>query len=251
VGPADAVVWHDLECGSYGADLPLWHELAARQRGPILDIGAGTGRVALELAGAGYEVTALERDVQLLAALRARAASLPVRAVHADARDFRLPPRNFALCIVPMQTIQLLRGAGDRARFLRCVRTSLCAGGLLACALLGQVEPFAGADGDPEPEPETALLEGLLYTSRPTRVAVSRAGVRIERERSVVALSPPAGGSRTQVVSAPELSVEELARVSPRTLKREAAAAGLRAERDRTVAETEDHAGSTVVMLRG
>ena len=23
-----AVIWHDLECGSYRADLPLWRELA-------------------------------------------------------------------------------------------------------------------------------------------------------------------------------------------------------------------------------
>ena len=26
----DAVIWHDLECGSYDADLPHWHELARR-----------------------------------------------------------------------------------------------------------------------------------------------------------------------------------------------------------------------------
>src|SRR3954447_7644142 len=34
------VVWHDVECGRYSADLPLWHELAARERGPILEVGA-------------------------------------------------------------------------------------------------------------------------------------------------------------------------------------------------------------------
>jgi hypothetical protein len=51
------VVWHDLECGAYRADLPLWRELAARARfgSPILDVGAGTGRVALDLARAGHE----------------------------------------------------------------------------------------------------------------------------------------------------------------------------------------------------
>ncbi len=26
---SSAVVWHDLECGSYAADLPLWRELAS------------------------------------------------------------------------------------------------------------------------------------------------------------------------------------------------------------------------------
>ena len=47
------VVWHDVECGRYDADLPLWRELAASARRPVLDVGAGTGRVALDLARAG------------------------------------------------------------------------------------------------------------------------------------------------------------------------------------------------------
>ena len=42
------VVWHDVECGRYSADLALWRELAAREPGPVLDVGAGTGRVALD-----------------------------------------------------------------------------------------------------------------------------------------------------------------------------------------------------------
>ena len=46
----DDVVWHDVECGRYDADLPLWHELAAQADHGVLDVGAGTGRVALKLA---------------------------------------------------------------------------------------------------------------------------------------------------------------------------------------------------------
>ena len=65
-----AVIWHDLECGYYELDLPLWRELADGARGPVLDIGAGTGRVALDLARRGHEVVALDRDAELLAALR-------------------------------------------------------------------------------------------------------------------------------------------------------------------------------------
>ena len=51
-----SVIWHDLECGGYREDLPLWRALADRAGGPVLDVGAGTGRVALDLARAGHEV---------------------------------------------------------------------------------------------------------------------------------------------------------------------------------------------------
>src|SRR5581483_3830706 len=66
------VVWHDVECGSYVEDLPLWRSLAASYGDPVLDVGAGTGRVTLDLAQAGYRVTALDRDPDLIAALERR-----------------------------------------------------------------------------------------------------------------------------------------------------------------------------------
>jgi 2-polyprenyl-3-methyl-5-hydroxy-6-metoxy-1,4-benzoquinol methylase len=99
------IVWHDVECGSYTADLPLWEELAAAAGGPVLDVGAGTGRVALHLARAGHAVTALDVDGDLLAELerRAHAAGLRVDTIVADAAAFDAGP--FALVAVPMQTI--------------------------------------------------------------------------------------------------------------------------------------------------
>jgi SAM-dependent methyltransferase len=249
------VVWHDLECGSYGADLALWRELAERSPGPVLDIGAGSGRVALELARAGHEVTALERDRVLLDALRARSGGARVQCVCADARSFTSPARGFALCLVPMQTLQLLGGRAGRTAFLSRARAALRPGGLLACAILGEVDPFEIAAGERGPEPETALIDGALYSSQPTRVAVRRRSVVIERERRIFAATasgPP--GVRDAAAARllhRESSVIELDRVSPRTLRREALAAGLRAEPAREVPPTDDHAGSSVVMLRG
>jgi predicted RNA methylase len=66
------VIWHDVECGSYAEDLPLWRSLAAEYGDPVLDVGAGTGRVALDLATAGYRVTALDRDPDLIEELNRR-----------------------------------------------------------------------------------------------------------------------------------------------------------------------------------
>jgi len=247
----DEVLWHDLECGAYRADLALWRELAEAHRGPILEIGAGSGRVALALARSGREVTALERDGALAAALRERAVGAAVDVVEDDARSFELKRRDFALCVVAMQTIQLLGGAAARGAFLRCARLHLRDGGLLACAILGPIEPFDCVSGGPGPEPEIAQVPGLLCVSAPMCVHVRRRTVVIERERRVF------GGAHDHIgvpgpraALAQERAVIELDRLSERGLRREAVAAGLQPEASRTIAATEDYAGSTVVMLR-
>ena len=99
----ERVVWHDVECGGYTADLPLWRELADAEAGPVLDVGAGAGRVALDLARAGHDVTALDLDPELLAELRARAGreGLAVRTEQADAAGFELAGPPFGLIAGP------------------------------------------------------------------------------------------------------------------------------------------------------
>jgi SAM-dependent methyltransferase len=234
------VLWHDIECGGYDLDLPLWRELADREGSPVLDVGAGTGRVALDLARRGHEVVALDRDPALLDALRERAGDLAVSTVAADARDFALE-RRFALVIVPMQTLQLLGGRAGRARFLERARDHLASGGLLAVALADALDAF-DADHDLPPVPDLREVGGVVYASRP--VAVRDLGDRaaIERVREVVALD----GTRT--VSD---DVVELDRVDADELAVEAAAFGLRAQAPRRIAATLEYVGSTVAMLRG
>ncbi len=234
------VIWHNLECGSYRADLSLWRELAEREGDPILDIGAGTGRVALDLAGAGHRVTALEVDPDLLGALRGRAGEEQVESVCADARAFELSRRDFALCLVPMQTLQLLGGTAERVAFLRCARAHLRSGGLLACAIVTTLEPFDCAGGDIGPTSETARIGDTVYVSRATRIGVLERAFIIERERRMI----DAGGDIAE-----ELNIVELDRVSPSELEHEAAAAGLHPEPAHEIPSTEDHVGSMVVML--
>jgi len=242
---AREVVWHELECGSYRADLALWRELADaqaedRRHGPILDIGAGTGRVALELARDGHHVYALERDPELLRVLAERAGGLPLEPICADARTFALERRDFRLCIVPMQTIQLFGGSSARGEFLRRARAHLRPGGLLACAIVSALEPFDCAAGDVGPTAETARIDGTVYSSRATRVHVRVRSIVIERERRI--LAPARGGG--------ELDVIELDRLSAAQLEREGVEAGLTRAPARLIDATEDHVGSAVVMLR-
>jgi SAM-dependent methyltransferase len=235
------VVWHDVECGAYGEDLPLWRELAAACDGPVLDVGAGTGRVTLHLAGRGHPVVALDRSAALLAALRERAAGLPVETVAADARDFDLQGRRFGLVLVPMQTVQLLGGPDGRARFLRCARAALAPGGLLAIAIADALETFDEVRSLP-PIPDIREIDGVLYASRPVSVHEEAGGAVIRRIREIVDTK----GNR----SAEEDRIR-LDHLSPATLEAEARAAGLRVDPARAIPETDDYVGSTVVMLRG
>jgi SAM-dependent methyltransferase len=228
-------MWHDVECGGYQADLPLWLELAAAAGGPVLDVGAGTGRVALRLAAAGHAVTALDRDGELLATLAERTRGLPVETVVADASSFSLPGREFALIAVPMQTIQLV---ADRDGFFRSARAALAPGGLVALAIADTLEPFEGAF----PAPDVGEDGGWRYVSQPTAVRPVEGAMRIERRRELVA---PDGERRT------DGDVVELALVSAAELEAEGARHGLAAEPERTLAPTDEHVGSTVVLLRG
>jgi SAM-dependent methyltransferase len=236
----DEVVWHDIECGSYEADLPLWRELAATHGGPVLDIGAGTGRVALDLAAAGFEVTALDVEAELLAELemRAQAAGRRVRTVEADARAFSLG-RHFGLILVPMQTIQLLETPSDRAAFLGCAAAHLAPGGRLAVTL---ADPFDGLDAEhtEPPAPDVGRLGDVTYASHPVAVRREAGAVVIERLRRRL----PATGE-----PGVEANAVRLADLSPEELEAEAHSVGLRAAERRRVKETDEHVGSAVVVL--
>lgn len=235
-------IWHDVECGRYDADLELWRELAARAAGPILDVGAGTGRVTLDLARRGHEVVALDIDPALLAVLeqRARDAGLEVQTVVADAAGFDLARRDFAIVMAPMQTVQLLRPAGRRG-FLRSARAHVAAGGLVAIALADALECF-DAEHVALPLPDRLIVDSTLYSSQPVALRDHGETVAIERVREVLT----ADGRR----SASD-DVLHLDRVSVAEVEAEGQAAGLAPLAARIVAPTEEHVGTSVVLLRG
>jgi SAM-dependent methyltransferase len=235
---SEHVVWHDVECGGYHADLDLWLRLAREAAGPVLDVGAGTGRVALRLAAAGHEVTALDCDAALLATLRERAEEegLHVETVVADAAGFELPG-TYSLIAVPMQTLQLLH---ERDGFYASAARVLAPGGLLAAAIADALEAFD--ESAPLPFPDIGAEEGRRFLSQPVAVRELPGAVRIERIRQIV----EPGGERTSADD-----VIELHTLSAESIAEEAARHGLRAEDPLEIPPTDEHVGSTVVMLRG
>ena len=233
------MAWHDVECASYAADLPVWRELAAERSGPLLDVGCGTGRVALDLAGRGHEVTALDSDAELVRELSARARDrdLRVDAVTADARSFALG-RRFALAIAPMQVFQLLGGPDGRRAALERAREHLEPGGLVAVALADPFEAVPPDDALP-PVPDVREQDGWVLSSQPVAVRPENGTVAIDRLRQLVS---PAGELSE------ELYTVRLDTVGADELEREAERAGLRPAGRRPVPPTPDHVGSTVVL---
>jgi SAM-dependent methyltransferase len=231
--------WHDVECGAYDVDLEVWRALAAAHAAgePVLDVGAGTGRVALHLAGHGHAVVALDTEPVFLDVLRERGEGLPVATAVGDARTMALD-RRFALIIAPMQTVQLLGGADGRAAFFARAREHLVPGGVLAAAIAHPLEAFDAREVG-APAPDLGEADGLQLVSRP--VAIRDEGDRVALVREREAIAP--GGATTV-----ERDVIHLDRVAPDALSAEGAAAGLRPAAPLHIPATPDYIDSTVLV---
>jgi SAM-dependent methyltransferase len=236
-GPGGAAIWHDVECGSYAADLPLWEQLAEQVDGPILDLGCGTGRVALHLARRGHRVIGVDRDHELVLELAERARGLPVDPVCADALDLALE-EPVALALAPMQFLQLLNGAGARDRCLRRIAAVLRPGGLLAAAI---VEDVPRSEGRLPPLPDVREIDGWVYSSLPTEV-LGVIGGRIILRRLRQTVSPDGDLSA-------ESDEVQLFEIGASELEAEAEPAGFLAAGRLSVPPTEAHVGSQVVLM--
>jgi SAM-dependent methyltransferase len=237
---AVAAIWDQVEHGVYNADLGLWTQLAAEARGPVLDLGCGSGRVALHLGRAGHDVWALDLDPELIGALaeRASAEAPTVTARVADARSFALD-REFGLIVAPMQLVQILGGAEGRGAMLARVRDHLAADGLFAATVIDP--PLTWGDAGDEVLPDVLERDGWVFSSRPLRVRPEGATLVVERLRQTVsptgALIEEPHDVRLDVVSAGDLEAE-------------GAAAGLEPAGRRAITPTDDHVGSVAVLFR-
>lgn len=117
-------------------DVAFYCEMAAEHGAPVLELGVGTGRVALALARKGYSVVGLERMDTMLERFRDRLdrerASVrdKVELVRADMRRYALG-RRFPLIIAPFNVLMHLYTREDLKRALACVRSHLTPRGVL------------------------------------------------------------------------------------------------------------------------
>jgi ubiquinone/menaquinone biosynthesis C-methylase UbiE len=128
--------FYDLEYAEFEDDLPLYLELAGRTGSPVLDVGAGTGRVTLALARAGFRVTGIDESGAMLACARAKlsggqALSRQIECVQSTAAEFNGGGR-FRLAIVALNSFRHLLTQQDQLSTLLNLRRCLTPGGVCA-----------------------------------------------------------------------------------------------------------------------
>jgi SAM-dependent methyltransferase len=160
-----------------GYPAPLVDRLSALVVAPgrIVDLGAGTGHLALPLAARGHVVMAVEPAEAMLSVLRQQAAALRIVCLHAAAEDTGLPAGEASLALVAdaLQWVEPGAAGREAARLLS-------PGGAVAV-----VEPRLG--GSPFADGMAELLAGANPRARPR--PAGRAGQFLDasgvRERTV------------------------------------------------------------------
>jgi SAM-dependent methyltransferase len=116
-------------------DIPFYLEYAKKQQGNILELGCGTGRVSIELAKAGYEVTGLDLSEPMLEIYKSKTKKLPqnirekITLINGNMANFTINNK-FSLIIAPFRAFQALTDDNDIKNCLKCIKSHLDKDGL-------------------------------------------------------------------------------------------------------------------------
>jgi SAM-dependent methyltransferase len=100
--------------------------------GPVLELGIGTGRLALPLAARGLEVHGVEASAEMVARLREKPGSEAIGVAVGDFAETRSLGAPFALIFLAFNTIFALPSAAAQRRCFRAVAAQLRPGGRFA-----------------------------------------------------------------------------------------------------------------------
>jgi ubiquinone/menaquinone biosynthesis C-methylase UbiE len=127
-------------------DVPFWRRLTSRGRGPVLELGCGTGRVAMPLARAGVELVGVDRSAPMLERARRRMTRAPtrqlttrLRLVRGDIRALPFEARSFGMVIAPYGILQSLIRPRDLTAALASVARVIAPGGIFGIDLVPDV----------------------------------------------------------------------------------------------------------------
>jgi ubiquinone/menaquinone biosynthesis C-methylase UbiE len=127
-------------------DVPFWQRVAGAAKGPVLELGCGTGRVTRPLARAGIEVVGIDRSAPMLARAIAKSITkLPnyqltnCRFVRGDIRALPFVARSFSMVLAPYGILQSLTRPSDLTATLASVARVVEPGGIFGIDLVPDV----------------------------------------------------------------------------------------------------------------
>jgi len=128
---------YDIDLLEDPGDTDLYLALALRTGDPILELGVGTGRLALSLAEAGHDVVGVDLDAAMLERARQRIADAGpavgrrITLTEGDMLDVRLPAAgSFRLAFIALNTLFLLATRDRQRAAIRTLAEHLAPGGL-------------------------------------------------------------------------------------------------------------------------
>lgn len=183
------VNFYDEWSGHMSEDIPFYVARALEAApGPIVELGAGNGRVAIEIARAGVEVIAVEPSAPMRADGERRAADARVSGITFVAGDMRTfvadPPVD--LVIIPFRAFQHLLDVQDQLRALSAIHDSLRSGG--RCILnVFTLDPWLVAERDGVRAHRMSFVDPAgqrhdTYSTPRNTLATQRLDVTIEDE---------------------------------------------------------------------
>lgn len=128
--------FYDLYVGDRQVDLPMYKGYAAKSGTPILEIGAGSGRLTIPLACEGHDVVAVDISPSMLTILGEKLTKQPVdvrsriRVVESDVCSLDLG-QTFDLVMVPFYTFNYLLTPQVQRKALSRIRSHLTPSGRL------------------------------------------------------------------------------------------------------------------------
>jgi SAM-dependent methyltransferase len=131
-GPYEAIAdVYDLWCAEVTEDVAFYRAACEGAEGPVVELGAGSGRIAVPLALDGHEVVAVDRSPGMLARLASRAAVAGVedriRPLEGDLELVELPRTDRV--IAPFRTLLHVPDSARRLALLQRIRAALEPGG--------------------------------------------------------------------------------------------------------------------------
>lgn len=197
----------DLDFGDFKEDVPLYENFARAADGTVLDLGVGTGRFAIALAEAGFDVWGIDHSGAMLERATAAAELAGADRLHlveGDMRTFELG-QTFALVCAALGSFHHLLSIDDQTACLRCVSQHLSPGGFFVCDLYPVFhDAWETGESTPLVHDWTRILPSTGETVTKTRTIRSDAARQIRHQTNFYDLVD-ANGSVRRIVEEVDL----------------------------------------------